>query len=363
MLTPTGTIPRTEKFIASYERDVLFYDVFWHVDGGRVILIGPPPIDLAPLYQEMTTVAVPSGRVVRLKRHHSRKVWLFSAEVPEGTSHLDISFAGVVQRVEIGLNHSPFFAGENLLFTLSKNNDLGWVRDWAHFHVVNQGVSAVLVFDNGSDRYTLDELAATLTSVKGLRKTAVVRVPFRYTGPDEAMESNKFWAHFLQPSTFTGMFRRYGAQANGILNCDIDELAVPTGAQTVFETATASRSGTVYFRNLWIEPVPEHERVEGYRHRDFRQVLAEADYRQTPTQKWALTPQRRWLQNLKIHPYTHLLKNRPPFTRHKPLTAYIAHFKAISTGWKYDRPVVLSTAAELRREPTLDRALDRAFPD
>jgi hypothetical protein len=363
LLAPDGTLPPTDKFIASYETDVLFYDVFRDAHGDKVILIGPGPIDLAPLYRSMKAVAQPSGKSVRIKDHHSVKVQLYSAAVPKDTTHLDISFAGTVQRIAIAPNHSEFFAGQNLLFTLSKNNDLQWIADWARFHVANQGVTAVLMFDNASDRYTIEELQATLLEVEGLDRIGVVPVPFRYSGPDQAMKSsNKFWAHFLQPATFTGMFRRYGAMANGILNCDVDELAVPTANETVFETANASRSGTVYFRNLWVEPVPEAEKPS-YRRADFRLVKAEADYRRGPTQNWALTPNRPWLRNLKIHPYTHLLKNRPMLTRHKPDTAYIAHFTAISTSWKYDRPVVLGATDGLRPEPSLSAALDRAFPE
>jgi hypothetical protein len=362
MVPVTEGSSRTDKFIASYERDVLFYDVFWHVAGREVILVGPPPVDLDPLYRAMSAIAQPSGRPLRLRPHHSRKVYLFSARVPPGTTHLDLEFAGTVQRVAVGPNHSDFFAGENLLFTLSQNNDLQWIADWARFHVANQGVTAVLLFDNRSSRYGLEDLRATLSSVPGLARFAVVDVPFRYTGPDDALASDRFWAHFLQPSTFVGMLRRYGARANGILNCDVDELAVPLGPETVFEAANRSHSGTLYFRSSWVEPVPRQARTTGYRHADFGYMKPKADFRTGHTHKWALSPKRRWLQWLKVHPYTHLLKNRLPFTRIKSGAAYIAHFRGISTSWKYDRSVVVGSVEQLKTEPNLERALQRAFP-
>jgi hypothetical protein len=40
---------RSAKFNARYERSVLFYDVYWSADGRRIILQGPPPIDLGGL--------------------------------------------------------------------------------------------------------------------------------------------------------------------------------------------------------------------------------------------------------------------------------------------------------------------------
>ena len=363
MIAATGTTPRTEKFIASFEGDVLFYDVFWDAAGKKVILIGPPANDLAPLYRAAKLVAQPSGKRTALRPHHSRRVHLFSAAVPRGTTHLDLEFAGTVQRVEIGPNHSPFFAGQNLLFTLQQNNDLQWIADWARFHVVNQGVTAVLLFDNMSTRYGLAEIEAAFSAVPGLDRIAVVPVPFKYTDRDAGMESNGFWAHYLQSCLIVAMFRRFGMAASGILNCDIDELAVPSGAQTVFEAAAASFFGTVYYRSAWIESAPAGERSDGYRHADFRLLEAHSDYMTSPLHKWAMTPKRAWLRHLKVHPNTHVVRNRLPLSRHKPGNAYIAHFKAISTGWKYARPVQLDGSDQLRTEPYLAQALERAFPD
>ena len=356
-----ASAPRSDKFIASYERNVLFYDVFWEHGGKRIILIGPPAIDLAPHYRAARYVAQPSGVAVKAKAHHSSTVFVFSLRPPAGTTHLDIELGGATQRVGVAQNHSDFFAGRNLLFTLSQNNDLQWIADWARFHVVNQGVDAVLLFDNRSTRYTPADIEATLLAVPGLQRVAVVPTPFTYPHEDRGVPKHIFWAHFLQPAVIVDMFRRYGMASNGILNCDIDELAVPLADKTVFAEATASRSGTVYFRGCWIEPVPEKDREGGYRHADFRQVEADVNYGRGGTNKWALTPNRPWLQKLRIHPYPHSVANRPPLSRHKPGTAYIAHFKAISTGWKYDRGVVDAAAAPIREDAPLSAALDRAF--
>jgi len=357
-----ATAARSEKFLTRYESRVLFYDVYWSQDGQQIILQGPPPIDLGPHYDSARYICQPGGQEVRAAPHHSELVHLFSLDAPKGTTHLDIVFAGQTQRVAVAANHADFFAGTNMLFTLSKDNDLQWIVDWARFHVVHQGVDAILLFDNMSTRYSAAELEAALSSVDGLKRIAVVPVPFTYPLEDQAVPEHIFWAHFLQPAVIVNMLRRYGMAADGILNCDIDELAVPLAAQTVFESAKRSRSGTVYFRGCWIEPVPSATRGDGYRHADFSQVEAGIDVTRGPTNKWALTPHRRWLQNLKVHPYPHVIENRPMLTRHKPGTAFIAHFKAISNGWKYDRTVKSETAAPLKPQPKLAAALAQAFP-
>lgn len=359
-LVPTE-LERSEKFLASYERDVLFYDVFWDRDHRKILMIGPPAIDLAAHYRSATYRALPSGRLLQPRGHHSKHVQLFSLQAPPETTHLEVSFAGRVQQIVVASNKAEFFAGQKLLFTLSQNNDLAWIADWARFHVVNQGVTAVLLFDNRSDRYRLNDIESCLLDVPGLSRVGVVGVPFNYPHADEAVPKDIFWAHFLQPAVIVDMYRRFGIAAQGILNCDIDELAVPLANETVFESAARSRSGTVYFRGCWIEAVPETQKPGNYRHTDFRSVASDVNYARGGTNKWALVPNRRWLQRLRSHPYPHAIANRPWGTRHKPGTAFIAHFKAISTGWKYERGVVASSAMDLKKEPKLSEALDRAF--
>lgn len=358
-----GAPERSAAFLDRFERKVLFYDVYWHADGKRIILQGPPPVDLLELYRTLVVVAQPGGTRLTLRAHHSANLHLFSVGAPKGTTHLAISMGGVTQSVPVGPNHSPFFAGTNLLVTVSKNNDLRWISDWARFHVVNQGVTAVLLFDNMSECYDIRAVEETLGTVPGLQRFGVVPVPFDYTGPDNAVPKDRFWAHFLQPALFTNMLRRYGAHATGILNCDVDELLVPRGRETVFEAARRSWSGTVYFRSAWVEPVPDTLKPNGYRHADFRHFATTTDYRRNPKHKWAMTPQRRWLGALRVHAYAHKLRNGIPFARQVPGNAFVAHFRGISTSWKYDRPVTLQTDKALRTDPDLEAAFRRAFPE
>lgn len=360
-----GLLPSTQardaRFLASFERGVLFYDVFFDVDGKRIILHGPSPVDLAPHYKTMQIIARPSGDILKRANHHSALVQLYSVRAPSGTTHLDIVFSGHTIRADIGGSHTSLLRGENVLFTLSKDNELQWIADWVQFHVINHGVTAVLLYDNNSSRYTPEDVEQTIRAIPGIKIAIVVPTPFVYTREDSAYSKNIFWAHFLQPSVMVNMLRRYASAANGIINCDIDELIVPLADETAFATASQSRSGTVYFRDCWVEPVARIGAVEPYRHSDFLMVAADADYRSGPTAKWVMAPARRWLQDLRQHPYPHAIENRPFATRHKPGTAYVAHFKAISTSWKYDRSVAEQTGHSLRVEPPLAQAMERAF--
>lgn len=352
---------RSPAFLAHYERRILFYDVFWHADGKRVLMVGPPPIDLGPQYDAMICTAEPSGTVLPIRAYRSERVELRAVTPPPGTTHLTLSMGQEVQTAPIGASYAPFFSGARLLFTLSQNNRLDWIADWARFHVVNQGTNGVVIFDNGSTDYGIAELEAALGSVHGLERLAVVPMPFTYGRKDDAAPQGRYWAQFLKAASMLITFRRFGQDAYGLLNCDIDELAVPLEGKSIYDVAARSRSGTTYYRGAWIASVPEAGASAPFRHRDFRRVEAEPGKGMGSTHKWVLAPQRRWLERLDVHPYPHMLENRAFATRHKPKDAFIAHFRPISTSWKYDRPVAEGNPDGLAADPHLAAALDRAF--
>lgn len=361
--TRPATATRPASFFDHYDGRTLFYDVFWHLDGRRVLMVGPPPIDLNQRYDKMACVALPSGQKLGWREHNSKRLRLCSIRPPVGTTHIEITYAGATQTVTIANNASAFFQGSNVLFAISKNNRLEWIADWARFHAVNQGTNAVIVFDNGSTDYGLTEIEAALASVPRIERIAVLPASFPFGRKDEWVQKDQFWSQFLQPAMFLVMFRRFAQAAHGILNCDIDELAVPSPHGNVYDTAARSRSGTVYYQGAWVAAVADEGRTAPYRHSDFRRLEADPGRGMSSTHKWAMAPRRRWLERLDVHPYPHFLQNRPMGTRHKPTDVFIAHFRGISTSWKYDRQVQDAVGADLPVEPALAQALDLAFPD
>ena len=69
-----------------------------------------------------------------------------------------------------------------MLLTLSRNNDLRWIRDWVRFHVREHGADAVLFFDNGSTGYGPPEIEAALAGIGGVGRSVCVAAVFPY-GP------------------------------------------------------------------------------------------------------------------------------------------------------------------------------------
>ena len=86
------------------------------------------------------------------------------------------------RRLPIAVNesHAGLLADRRVLVTVFKDYPLPWIRDWATFYVRLHGADAVLLYDNGSESYTSDDVAAALSDIPGLREVVIVSWPFRY---------------------------------------------------------------------------------------------------------------------------------------------------------------------------------------
>jgi hypothetical protein len=343
---------RPEAFLAAFETRALYYDVFWHADGRRVLLMGPPPVNLAGAYRKAKFTALPSGRPLSARRHPSLSVMTTELrDVPSGTEAIGIAFAGHQLVAPIGANLSPAFAGRRLLFTMSRDNDLDWIRLWAAHHAARHGTDAVVVFDNGSTRYGPAEIAATLAGVPGIERVAVPSWPWAFGRTDGAVKVDPYWAHFLQITSMGVLLRRMGAQAEAILNCDIDELAhAPEGA-SLYALARGTSHGLLAMKGQWVEPVPEPG-VTPRDHADFPFRLTDQKARFCRAGKWVIEPSRPWLQRLGVHPYWHWIEGRPLLAKRYAGGAFFWHFRGINTGWKEDRTAVAPPEG-LERDPVL----------
>jgi hypothetical protein len=144
------------------------------------------------------------------------------------------------------------FAGTNCLMTMSRNNALPWIADWARYHVAEHGADAVLIFDNGSTDYPEEAVDETLAAVPGLKALRVVPADRPYgplgigRGPSKG---------FMLKAALQNIARgRFLARARAVLVCDIDELVVARRGGSVFDAAAASRAGYLKFRGTWRLP-------------------------------------------------------------------------------------------------------------
>ncbi|WP_414897100.1 hypothetical protein [Rhodovulum sp. YEN HP10] len=311
---------RDARYEANYDRTTLWYDAFWREDRGEVTVIAPLLLNLArPLSQARVLL---DGRPARLRRRRFQRHEIWRLPAPARPERLRVEGEGWVVEAAVGRVRPEPFAGRNVLLTISRNNDLQWVRDHALFHRKTQGAEAFLFIDNGSDAYAPGDIARVIEET-GLA-AHVVSAPVPY-GPVIRGVSNPHRAKFFRPAMMNLARLRYLYGARAVLNSDIDELVWSEG-RSVFDMAVAHPIGFAPFRGRWRVPAPEAQ--PPLRHVDHF-VLPEEEHA-CPI-KYAVAPGRlagrfNWdVHRLERLPFKHR------FVRQE---AGYWHCAAVSTGWK-----------------------------
>ncbi|ALN72230.1 hypothetical protein [Aureimonas sp. AU20] len=336
---------RGPDFDARFDCSTLIFDAVGSADGRTVRLLCPALLNLREALVRASIRARPSGQPCRfthrqLDRHEDMLV-----EVEPGTTALEIASDLGTFAVEVSQPRFDWFAGERVLLTLSKNNELVWLQDWARFHRDRHGATALLLYDNGSTRYGVDELLAALEEVEGLNRVVVVQWPFRHGPPGHG--SKRYWdSNFSQLGMFADARWRFLQGARSVLNCDVDELVMSRSGASVFAATERSRSGVTSFFGDWVFGIQDVTRdlddSQPARFTDYRHALAPVvTYRyglipRHPMRcnpKWAVVPAR---CPLEAQWHTHTING---WWRARLVSRdfRFRHFREISTNWKYDR--------------------------
>ncbi len=347
---------RGAEFYRNFEKRALFYDVFRHQDGKQVLLAGPPPRNLLPMLKRAHYTF--DGKKVRFKPRFfiSQSVMIIALDgVPTEADTLHVSVDDLEFSLPIQKNFADELAGKRLLFTISKDNPLAWIKAWADYHGHIHGVNALVFIDNGSTKFSLNEIAATL-GASCIPEIFMVSWPYIYGAIDSGVIFYPYWTHFLQIAGMGMVLRRFGMRAAGILNCDIDELMAPPGGGTIFDELAKTPRGLLVTKGAWVET--EKLKTDFGDHRDFGFRLADPEQQVCHEKKWVLDPRHNWVQNLKVHPYMHWINGRPAGSKTMSENAFFWHFKGINTNWKVERNKI---EGALRQTMELDPELGEIF--
>lgn len=362
-----------------FDDETMFFDVFRSRSGESVLCLGPP-----------LDGCHPDGVALRVSNPNSRLPLTQRLEAPrtarQHTSRFTISGPGLgdtltIQAGERGLSvsvnpsHASLLAGRRVLMTLSRDNPLPWIRDWATFYVRLHGADAILFYDNGSEGYAPDDIAAALSDIIGLQEIVIVRWPFPYgfgaaNAPGEPPVDN-----FCQTGALDHARRCFCPEARSLLNVDIDEL-LPRGDLSIFEQVENGPYSIVLFYGVWAEApgIDSPEAARRIRHLDCRFVwrsqidaLASGRSKELCRTKWATVPSRchpdvEWGIH-DIYPASQSARAQRGWRTIDRSIAY-RHCRQINNGWKTDR---------WRSNPEFDSicqpdtemaiAFSRAFPD
>ncbi|SFU03663.1 hypothetical protein SAMN05660657_04966 [Geodermatophilus amargosae] len=346
---------RQPGFDDQFDATTVFYDAIalgsW--PSGQLVLVGPP---LRNLEATVTTGRI-DGRPLgtRITRFHHRDrccdIWLAAPRVRTVTVAFDFGATQLrPSRAELRR-----YAGRRVLYTLSKDNDPAWVVDWARFHLVNHGADAVLLYDNGSTRYSPRHLLQTLRAALPGLPVDVVSWPFPY-GPGGFSSTSGWDSDFCQAGAFQDARFRFLGRAASVLNTDVDELVISASGRSVFQAAEQDAAGCVAFAGDWIGAATGRRGHPGAaRHGDF--VHRDAAQLERCPLKWCVVPAR---TGLEYNWSTHHVR-MPGFTAAITDEFGYRHFRAISTDWKYPRSAPMALDPALHRvDRPLEAALDRA---
>jgi hypothetical protein len=336
-----------------FDDETMFFDVFRSDSGESILCLGPPldgchpaglalrlsgPHNLSPLTQRLDAP--------RIKLQHTSRL---TVSGPGLDDTLLLAAGETSASIAVNQSHAALLAGRRVVTTLSRDNPLPWIRDWAVFYVRLHGADAVLLYDNGSKDYTLEEIAAALSGIAGLRDVVIVSWPFPY-GLGVGLEPRAPSVdNFCQTGSLDHARRCFCPQARSVLNVDIDEL-LPPRKRTIFEKVEESPHAVLLFHGVWAEApgIDSAEALRRVRHRDCRSVWqSQIDMlalRKTETlcrTKWVAVPSRchpdvEWGVH-DIYPATDNAHETQRSWRKRDRSMAYRHCRQINVGWKTDR--------------------------
>lgn len=339
---------RSQNYEQQYDDLTVFYDCFYSADGQATIMLGPPLFNL----KRTLLRALRKGFDLRWYSHvpvrrHDRNDQVRMP--PIGAVRLP---AGIFrqQQVIVQPNLSGMFAGRRVVFTMSRDNELHWIKDWAHFFTQKHGADAILIYDNASTKYTSDDLREVLSAVPGLAVSIVVDWPYKLGSI--GIEGQPWDSDFGQYGLFEHARYQFLAQAKAVVNADVDEFPLTTDGEPLFDIVLRSDTGYLQYRGQWVEnasSAPEaktsHRR---HKHYFYRAAIQPPDNEHVLSmQKWTVDPARcparaQWRVHLVTGMAPDVLSSRVRFR----------HFRAITVNWRDKR-----WAPELPNE--LDHIIDR----
>lgn len=233
---------QTDGYRAAFDQRTLIYDAW--VEDGVLNMLCPRLLNLWPI---LKNGLVAGGKSIRPRRRRFLRYEVLSMRLPDQPVRVEFG-DWTAPIIPSGVSRARF-SGRNLLIAVSRNNALDWIGNWAEAHARGHGTDAVILFDNGSDRYAAEEISDTLSGIPGLADHLVLPAPVPY-GPPGGTKKLEVPPRFFQTAMLNLVRLHYGARARGVLSLDIDEIMRPARV-SVYDMAMRSRSGQVAFPGRW----------------------------------------------------------------------------------------------------------------
>lgn len=342
-------------FSERFDHATLCYDAF--AVGSLICLSGPPLLNLRPALAAAgwTVDGLPldPGQVILGDIDRTQRSWL-DLRRGGGARSLAVTLADLRLETPVSADGAQLFAGRNVLVTLSKNNDPAWIHDWIVFHRDHHSIDAVLLYDNGSDAYTLESLREALATIAGVDVTVVPwNYPYGPLGVDESGRALPWDSDFCQYGMLEHAKVRFLRHANLVINADVDELLLCHGGEAISRLMDRHHLDVCRYAGHWIENLRDAGVDGAPRHGHFAWInpaLPPCEF------KWSIRPTRVPLGRVQWR--VHDVQGMPATSQ--PDAAY-RHFAGITTGWLTPRKPSVTDTSRLRLDAALVQAMTRSF--
>jgi hypothetical protein len=285
-VTPTGWVleddspywrkpTRPEKlqdnlFRKQFDYQTIIYDCFYSADKKYAICICPPFNNLEPYIRSMRITAVtPDDRkylcskpdIIQLK--NCAELWI---ELPNNISDIlcfETKMGNII--IRIGENLCHLCRNKKVIFTKQKNNEISVIVDWINCNIALHSIEAVILFDNGSDKYSIQTLANTINSQTNIETLIICEWEYTF-GPTGGISRPRllpFTKHknipydstFLQHGILQCCYWRFLQDAKAVIQCDIDEILITEDGENIFDKLLHSDTGVLYAEDIRLKKI------------------------------------------------------------------------------------------------------------
>ena len=339
----------SHPLVDRFDGDTLFFDVF-SVSRDVVAAIGPPLVGC----ELEVSISAPEGvsRSIRTQPHRIPQQFatrtIVTGRGVGGRPTIEVAANCVRHRAAVNPDRSDLLAGRRVVVTVSRENLLAWIRDWAEFYVRMHGADAILIYDNGSKAYGPEDIISALVEIDGLREIVIVPWPFSY-GVGGPAAGEPALDNFCQTGALDHARRCLCRRSKSVLSVDIDELVLG-GGTSIFERVERSHHAVLLFHGIWVEAagVTDAQGLDSVRHRDcifaWRDqlaALAAGKFSPLCRSKWVAIPSRcsdqvEWGIH-EVYAATRWARLTRRFWLTRDRSAVYRHCRQIDTGWKLER--------------------------
>lgn len=252
----------TDVFAGNFDSRTLVYDAFFDRSCNAIRLICPKLLNLKKAVIQGGAILV-DGIDCRPVLREFPRYDLLEVHCSTQPKEVVLSAFGMIIPISLSEYSPEVFDGRRVLYTMSRDNRIEWIEDWARHHIDHHGADALLLVDNGSRLYELWELVERLEQIDGLATIRVLSAPFRFGPYFSPSQLNVFQRlrlgggsrfRFLQVAMLNLARIRFLSRAASVLSIDVDELVFSSDGESVFSKAESSPAGMVQFRGDWYLP-------------------------------------------------------------------------------------------------------------